>query len=215
MYVYLFCCIDSWVGSATDVHCSVLQYVAVCWSVCGILSFGLPKMCGRSNDETPDTLQHTATYCNILQHTKHTATHCTTLQHTPTRWSSLQLISTHCNTLGYRFAADGFKTPQTLQRTATHCNALQLIPARCHSLQLTPTNYATDDRFAADWVNWRHIHCNTLQHPATHCNTLQHTATHCNTLQLAATHSNTLCHRCAEMCGRWNQKTAHMIIDML
>ena len=39
------------------------------------------------------TLQHTATYCNILQHI---ATH---LQHTATYCSILQHIATHCNTL--------------------------------------------------------------------------------------------------------------------
>ena len=59
------------------------------------------------------TLQHTATHCNTLQHTPLTeetdsATHCNTLQHT----------ATHCNTLRSR-------RRQTVQHTATHRNTLQ------------------------------------------------------------------------------------------
>ena len=67
--------------------------------------------------QNPHAMQHTATYCNILQHTAliwayyvcihtfrwqkstHTATHCNTLQHTATHCNTLQHTATHCNTL--------------------------------------------------------------------------------------------------------------------
>jgi len=46
--------------------------------------------------------QHTATYCNTLQHTKtlhHSATLCNTLQHTATHCNTLQHTAKHCKTL--------------------------------------------------------------------------------------------------------------------
>ena len=87
-----------------------------------------------------DTLPHTDTHCNKLQHTKslyllahllgfhqmislqhtlqHTATHCNTLQHTATHCSTLQHTG-HCN---------------TLQHTAIHCNTVQHSPMNCDTL---------------------------------------------------------------------------------
>ena len=41
-----------------------------------------------------NTLQHTATHCDTLQHMQHTATHCNTLQH----MQHMQHTATHCNT---------------------------------------------------------------------------------------------------------------------
>ena len=71
------------------------------------------------SSERRNTLRHTATHCNTLQHTvhihstdaqfrasEHTATHCSTLQHT----------ATHCN---------------TLQHTATHCRPSISFASRC------------------------------------------------------------------------------------
>jgi len=75
-------------------------------------------------------LQHTATYCNILQHTvsrgvekaqQHTATYCNILQHTATYCNTLQHTATHCNTLQHT-ATHG----NTRQHTATHGNTQNL-----------------------------------------------------------------------------------------
>jgi len=72
-----------------------------------------------------NTLQHTATHCNTLQHADVPYTMgikqqkqmgdqalplFNTLQHTATYYNTLQHTATHCN---------------TLQHTATHCNTLQ------------------------------------------------------------------------------------------
>ena len=97
-----------------------------------------------------NTLQHTATHCNILHmhwtesvwyNMLYTATHCNTLQHTATHCNTLQLTATHCNTLYTHWSEF---VCYNAQSTATHCN----------TLQHTKTHY------------------NTLQHTATHCNTL-------------------------------------------
>jgi len=71
-----------------------------------------------------NTLQHTATYCNILLKLQHTATYCNALQHTATHCIALQRTTTHCN---------------ALQRTATHCNTLQHTATHCNTLQRTAT----------------------------------------------------------------------------
>ena len=73
---------------------------------------------------TLQTLQHTATHCNIPalppNHSRHTATHCNTLQHTATHMPFLQITATHCN---------------ALQHTATHCNTMQQHSAKeCNTL---------------------------------------------------------------------------------
>jgi len=80
----------------------------------------------HSHTHTRDTLQHTATYCNILQHT---ATHCNTLKHTATYCNILQHTAIHCN---------------TLQHTATHCNTLQHIERERECLH--PHAHARDTR---------------------------------------------------------------------
>jgi len=61
------------------VCCSVLQYVAVC---CSVLQCEIWRIQSVKTIRMENTLQHTATHCNILQHTK---THCNTLQHTTQR----------------------------------------------------------------------------------------------------------------------------------
>ena len=77
---------------AHAVCCSVLWFVAVCFSVCSVLQCvalcccqdTLPGATSNSQQENPtrhmcNMLQRTLTHCNTL---RHTATHCNTLQHT-------------------------------------------------------------------------------------------------------------------------------------
>jgi len=78
------------------VYCSVLQYVAACWSVGQCVAVGCRGLKESASSSslirrrrgcamTPrlcNTLQHTATHCNALPHIlQHNATHCSTLQH--------------------------------------------------------------------------------------------------------------------------------------
>jgi len=93
------------------------QYKALQPKPGGALGDVFPNVSGALKLAHYNTLQHTATHCNLNQvgHSAtfsrmfqaysnwHTATHCNTLQHT----------ATHCN---------------TLQHTATHCNILQPKP---------------------------------------------------------------------------------------
>jgi len=143
--------------------------------------------CNTFNIHCNNTLQHTATLYNRLQHTatclrvggsRHT--HCNTLHHI--QHALQQHIATHCN---------------TLQHTATHCNTLQ--QSTHNTLQHTCA-WVGHDTHTAIYCNTFNILCNnTLQHTVTHCNTIQHTRTHCNTparwwvmthiLQNTATHS--------------------------
>jgi len=92
-----------------------------------------------------DTLQHTATHSNILQHTKaeflcggvicssakethlrHTATHHNALQHT---------ASHHCNKPIRSFLVEESSTPPQKRHTAIHCNTLQHAATHCNILQ--------------------------------------------------------------------------------
>ena len=88
-----------------------------------------------------NTLQHTATPYNPLQHT---ATYCNTLQHTATHYNTLQHSATPCN---------------TLQHTATHCNTLHHTASYCNTLEHTTTHHNTPQHIAT--------RCNTLQRTAT------------------------------------------------
>jgi len=106
-------------------------------------------------DTLNESLQHTATRCNTLQHTpseigrerrryaKRNARKWVVSYTHNTRdiWMSL------CN---------------TLQHNAKHCSTQQHPAKHCNTLQHTRVTY--------EWVS------------ATHCQTLQHTTTHCNTL---------------------------------
>jgi len=143
------------------------------------------------------TLQHTATYCNILQHT---ATHCSTLQHTATHYMDthnielgrsvitcqcvvvccgvLRCVAVCCSVLQYVAVCCS-----VLQWAAMGCSGLHYVEVCCSVLpcvavSLLASGYcccACDSVCVGD--------CITLQHAATRCNTLQHTASHCNTLQ--------------------------------
>jgi len=132
-----------------------------------------------------NTLQHSATLCNILQCT--VAYCCTTLLDT-----LLKCIATHCNTLQTHVATHC----NTLQQTATHSNILQHTATYYnntlqHTLQHTTPHCTTLHHTATHLEQMRtpNMGCGSLN-TATHCNTLQHTATHCNTLQ---THCDTHC----------------------
>jgi len=170
--------------SCSGLHCSsVLKFVAVCCRVLFLCvavchSFGFIF----SNDyivfQCINTRQHTATRCNMLQHTAtHTLTYANALSHIPSN------IYKHCN---------------TLQHTATRCNTLQ--QTHLHPQQPYPT-YPTK---LTNSLQHTATHCNTLQHTqhtATHCNKhthshsqepyptqqLPHTATYSLTLQHTAT----------------------------
>jgi len=106
-----------------------------------------------------NTLQHTATHCNTLQHKEvsgpalqNTATHCNKMQHTATQY----LTATIHISIQRQEHLDHVCT------TATHCNTLQLTATHCNTR-----------KFLSSTAQF----CNTL-HTATHCNTLQHPATH-------------------------------------
>jgi len=126
-----------------------------------------------------------ATRCKILQYT-HTATTSNfgashtnswirpySKQHAATFYNTLQLFTTHSNTLQLPRTLE----PRTLTRrfALTRSNTLQHSTAHCNTLQLTRTlepRTRTRSRILAG--------SNTLQHSTTHCNYLQHTQTHCN-----------------------------------
>ena len=128
--------------------------------------------CDASTKSTDSTLQHTAPYCNALQHTAlfvvcggrvaacgkvghlQRCEHTVNTQHTAPLCAALQHVATHCNC-----GVWGVLRRQRVVRSAI-CDILQ------HSIP----------------------HCNVLQHAATHCSILQHTATRCNTRQHTATH---------------------------
>ena len=112
-----------------------------------------------------NTLQHTATHCNILQHILwifilwvqassgsfqlwHIVAHCSILQHTTAHCSTLQHTAAHYSTQQHTAAHSS-----TLQHTAAHCNTLQHI---IWAIVL--------------WFKVSHGSCNTLQQTATHCN---------------------------------------------
>jgi len=145
------------------------------------------------------TLQHAATFCNILHHTAtHTATHTTThplsltwclsyvgtlsflRTHNTPHCVALQHTIRHCNTLQHTAKYN------TLQHTATHCNS------HCNSHCNTPSLSYTLPLICRNSLAFADAGYTTLQHTVTHCNSLQHTASHCNTLQHPATHCNTL-----------------------
>jgi len=126
----------------TAAHCNALQHAAICcdtlertakccntlqhyfvWAMIPECEKSLPATRTSTNCNTRyNTLHHSATHGNRLQHMQHmqhmqhTATHCSTLQHT----------ATHCN---------------TLQHTTAHCNTLQHTAAQCSTLQHAATHF--------------------------------------------------------------------------
>jgi len=131
------------------------------------LSSNIPLgYCQRAAEScASDTLQHTATHCNIPQHI---TTHCGILQHTATYCTHGWQIGAHCN---------------TMQHTSTHCNTpvkycWRATGSSSSGARVTLQQPAT--------------HYNTLQHNAAHCIALHYTAPHRTTLQHTAAHCNTL-----------------------
>jgi len=133
-------------------------------------------------------LQHTATYCNTLQHTKK------------------RITASTMRTKYWRYA----DWRKLLQHTAAHCNSLQ--HTETHK-QVNYTESTTSTRYSR--YQHRRKYCNTLQHTTTYCNTLQHTrkrillnrqwiqhlgsihigGKYCNTLQHTTTYCYTLQHK--------------------
>jgi len=176
-------------------HCNTLQHITFSTFACGqgLRWSSTAKFWNTNCNKYPAThcnsMQHTTTYCNILQLSlccycrlragpwivQHTATHCNT--HTAT------YCNTHGNILQHTYVAT--------EHAATHCNTLQHT-ATHNTLQHTSVATAT----CGQGLGWR----NTLQLTATHNNTLQLTATLCNALHYAATHGSvSLCFYCC--CG--------------
>ena len=94
---------------------SVLQCVAVCFSVLlgALLLDSTVAECSAGTHYS--TLQRTAAHYNTLQHT---STHCNALQHTATHCNTLHHTAAHCTKcIATRFSI--------LQRTATHCRVMQ------------------------------------------------------------------------------------------
>jgi len=93
------------------------------------LAFNLNPACSRSLSHGTiaraahdfKALQHTATHCNILQHTKHTATHCSTGRHTATRHTMLHHTAPRCTTLQH--VDEHCNTPQ---HNAQHSNNIRV-----------------------------------------------------------------------------------------
>jgi len=155
-------------------HCNTLhQSVTICNT----------DSCPRLNDESTvfdgsfspnlnslpnSTLQHTATHCNLLQHT---ATLLALPAHGRRERNILIIIvakrqlnpkyhtATHCN---------------TLQHTATHCTTLQHTATPLDTRTSTTRAQCSDNHVLKTWSQPQVSHCNTLQHSATLCNNLQH-----------------------------------------
>ena len=105
---------------------------------------------------------------------QHTATHCDTLQHTKLLWEAAQPSQ---YTIMHRVEiAVGcyIEVHSHVGRdAATHCNTLQQT-----------ADHLVEIGIGHCFEAHPHVGCDT----AAHCNTLQHTATLCNTLQESATH---------------------------
>jgi len=147
------------------------------------------------------TLQHTATHCNILQcsfsshrswddswHIWHAIFMCLWHELDSTEW--VWESTTHYN---------------TLQHTATHCNTLPHAAIYCNTLHTLHCSVSSRRSWDDSWHIW-HTHLTCLVHlrrdawlicmwyeseskryPQDSRTTMQHTATRCNTLQHPAT----------------------------
>ena len=82
----------------TAAHCNILQHTAI-------------KHPAIHSATHCNTLQRTATHCDILGHT---ATHCNKLQNTATHCYTLKYAATHCNTLHNHTVCRGLSTSVTL-----------------------------------------------------------------------------------------------------
>jgi len=123
-----------------------------------------------------NTLQHTATYCNILHHTTIYCKICNTLEEKRTDSKS---AATYCN---------------TLHHTVMHCNTLQCTATRCSVLLHTATHLKrrelSQSTLTGRLLLKRELSQRMMPHIVTHHNTLQHTATHLSRRELSQ--SNTL-----------------------
>jgi len=127
------------------------------------VNMALPYMVFDKMKQRCNTLQHTATHCNMLYPTKLNVNEAV---HISRPYMVFDTLQQHCNNTAILY--NTFRISLTL--------STWLFPLRGMSLRCN--NTAT--------------RCNTLQHTATRCNTLQHTATHYTTLHHTASHCNTL-----------------------
>jgi len=110
-----------------------------------------------------DTLRHTATHCNTLQH----------------RISRTQARQPWCGK-SLRSSLQNFTNADTLEHTATHCDTLQHTATYCNTLQhrISPTHARQRWRVKSLRSSPQNLtNADTLQHTPTHSNTLRHTAT--------------------------------------
>jgi len=160
----MYVCVCTWcVYVCVCVCVCVCVYVCVCVCVrvrvrvC--VSCVCACVCKTQAERRRNSRQHTATYCNILQHTvTHFSTGSTSTKQPAPHCSMMRHTASHC-------IADltSTKSCNTLQRTAAHRNTLQHTAMHCNTGSTSTKQPAT--------------HCNAPQHTATHRNTLQHTAT--------------------------------------
>jgi len=171
---------------------------------------------------TATTLQRTAAYlwnvmfdtiysthCNALQ------LRCNTLQRTATHCNML-CVNRDARHDVFQLWHDSFIRVTWITPPETHCNTLQHCSTLQHMLDMIYSNCDMTHLYVRKYlihvwhdsfirVTWLIHMCdmphsfvwhdvlptslwNTLQHAAANCNTMQHTATHCNTLQHTATH---------------------------
>ena len=136
----------------------------------------------------PQEISHTATYCNILQHSMLWECVCTFLRRFPRphgrghdhavvcvrncAWRSVSTHYTHRLT-----ASQGLCEPIRVHNPTVVCvreQCVSNVPARCTYFLVALISLLRKHTA---------IYCNILQHTATYGNILQHAATHCNTLQ--------------------------------
>jgi len=151
---------DTCITSVPTTHCNSLKHTAL---HCNAITMQL-VVYNATVPATRCSIQHTATFCNILE------TYCNT-------WNPQYCItSAPIRRLG---------TCNTLQHTATHNNILQHT-----ATYITPSHRTLIDYFTA--LLW--TPGSSVQECRTCSDTLQHTATYCNILPCSVTPSATLLH---------------------
>jgi len=210
--------------------CVAVRCVTMCCS-CVAVVLQLCCSCVAVVLQLCNTLQHTATHCNTLQHNcntlQHAATHGSTLpniwmyfKYVLSRTALLILMSSwvrNCNTLQH---------PATLPYIFVHftcglsrntliipmsslvhiCSSLQLIVAHGSTLpQILMYSTYVLIYFAYILMYFTYgFSWTTLLIPMSSPAHMQHTATHCNTLQHTAAHCNT---HCSTQPYIWNYST--------
>jgi len=129
-----------------------------------------------------NTLQHTATRCNALQHIEdwkqttclYTAAHARSHAHTHTHTHTYTHTHAATRRLGCNASID-CNYESVLQSLVTHCNTRQQTATYFNTLPQTATN-----GYYESVLQSLVTYCNTQPHTATYFNTLPHTATNGN-----------------------------------